>query len=130
MTKEEIAELKEFAEHFNGDLKKAAAAKVLGLGFVKMKRGIPKETSKSVRAEINKIYEEVSGVKKVAKVKPAAMIVTEVKPTPETNSTPAAKPKAKKATKLKTAAKPKKATKAKPAATENTETETTAENNQ
>lgn len=61
MTKEEIAEIKSYAEHFDGDLKKAAVAFLFGLGVIKLKG--TKFLSLNDKKKVAKIAAEVGKAK-------------------------------------------------------------------
>lgn len=53
MKPEEIQEVLEYAEHFDGDLKLAAAAKVFGLGIIKLKKRLPVTSTIVQRREVS-----------------------------------------------------------------------------
>jgi hypothetical protein len=60
MKPQEIEEVKNTAdEHFEGDIKMAAAAHVFGLGVVKMKKGIPGHASRKERDQVREIAAQV-----------------------------------------------------------------------
>ena len=59
MNKKEIKTVLAYADHFDGDLDKAAAAHVFGLGVAKMKKGIPGHATRKERSQVKEIAKAV-----------------------------------------------------------------------
>lgn len=77
MKAQEVTAIRETAkEHFNGNITKAAAAHVFGLGVVKMKKGIPGHATDEERAQVKAIVDKLGAGTKTKAAAPAKTAVS------------------------------------------------------